>query len=534
MNRRIAFAGIGLLCIILLGIFLWLKDEAAEVTYRLEEVKRGNIKKSVSASGELNAVVTVEVGSEISGQVSEILVDFNSKVKARQIIARIDPEGFIARVKQAEAELAVARALVATKKAGISQAIANIANANAVLVTKDSDVSRSKFTSKDLKEEFERKAVLREKGVVAKSMLDKARAAWQASAAQLAGTKSQLVAQKSNVEARKAQLEIARAEVLHANAQVEQKAAALNIARVNFKNTFIRSPVDGVVIGRNVDIGQTVAASLQAPILFTIAQDLRKMQVETNIDEADIGQIRSGQLATFSVDAFSGREFKGNIKQIRKKPQTVQNVVTYTVVIDAENPELKLLPGMTANVQVHVSDRENVLKLPNRSLRFRPSGIKGKPVAPPSTSRAGRGRPNMAARRAQAQARMKRMIEAVGLSDEQQRQVRKFGRGLRQRIRSLAQAGRGPGFRETIQKLRLENSKRILTILSPEQKLKYKQLLASRRLNPAVSARVWVLEDRLPRAVNVMIGVGDGNTTELVRGEIKEGQKVITGIKRAQ
>ena len=533
MQRGIIFIGTGLAAIIILGIFFWNEKGSTHAEYRLEEVKRGNIKKSVSASGELNAVVTVEVGSEISGQVSEILVDFNSKVKADQIIARIDPEGFIARVKQAEAELAVAKALVATRKAGIFQAIANIANAKAVLATANSDVSRSMVTSKDLKQEFDRKAVLREKGVVAKSMLDKARAAWQASAAQLAGTKSQLTAQRSNVEARKAQLEIARAEVLHANAQVEQKIAALNIAQVNFKNTFIRSPVDGIVIGRNVDIGQTVAASLQAPVLFTIAQDLRKMQVETNIDEADIGQIQSGQLATFSVDAFSSREFKGNIRQIRKKPQTVQNVVTYTVVIAAENPELKLLPGMTANVQVHVSNRENVLKLPNRSLRFQPSGVKEKSLAAPRAGQSG-GRPNMATRRAQAQARMKKMIKVVGLSDEQKQKVNEFSRGLRQRIRSLAQAGRGPGFRETIKKLRQENSKRIMTILNPGQKLKYKKLLTSRRLNPAVPARVWVLEKHIPKAVNVMIGVGDGNTTELVSGEIKEGQKVITGMKRAQ
>ena len=365
------------------------------------------------------------------------------------------------------------------------------------------------------------------------STLDKARAAWQVSAAQLAGTKYQLAAQRSIIEARKAQLEMARAEVLHASAQVEQKAAALNIAQVNFKNTFIRSPVDGVVIGRNVDIGQIVAASLQAPILFTIAQDLRKMQVETNIDEADIGQIQPGQLATFSVDAFSGREFKGTIRQIRKKPQTVQNVVTYTVVIAAENSDLKLLPGMTANVQVHISNRENVLKLPNRSLRFQPPGLAEKSVASPRTGRRV-GPPNMAVRRAQAQARMKQLVKVVGLSDDQKEQVKEFGRGLRQRIRSLAQAGRGPGFREAIQKLLQENSTRITTILNPEQKLKYKQLLASRRMNPARPGRVWVLENGNPKAVNVMIGVGDGSATELMRGEVKEGQKVITGMKRLQ
>jgi len=541
MRKSPIFFSLGVVGLLAVGAYFWNGQESTEIDYRLAKVERGNIIKSVSASGELNAVVTVEVGSEISGQISALTVDFNSDVKAGQIIARIDPEGFEARVKQAEAELSVAKASVATKQAAIAQAKANQANASSVLAAAGADVARTKVNAADLKQDFGRKQALRKKGVVAVSSVDKARAAWQVAAAQVKASQAQLLAQRSTVEARKAQVQMAKAEVLHASAQVEQKAAALNIANVNLNNTFIRSPVDGVVIGRDVDVGQTVAASLQAPILFTIAQDLRKMQVETNIDEADIGQIRPGQTATFGVDSFPSQEFKGIVNQVRKKPQTVQNVVTYTVVIAANNADLKLLPGMTANVQVQVSDRRNVLKLPNRSLRFVPPGMTPKPQAarspggfggPPGGGARG-GPPNREARQKAAQARMKRLVEKVGLTEDQQQQVRDFGRQMIQRIRTMAQGGRGPGFRDAIRKLRQENGKRILTILTPEQKVKYRLMIAERRSNPATPGRVWVLEDGKPKQIDVMIGVGDGTVTEVVRGDLKEGQQVILGIKRS-
>ncbi|MBT3915351.1 MAG: HlyD family efflux transporter periplasmic adaptor subunit [Rhodospirillaceae bacterium] len=542
MRKSPIFFSLGFVGLLAVGAYFWNGQESTEIDYRLAKVERGNIIKSVSASGELNAVVTVEVGSEISGQISALTVDFNSDVKAGQIIARIDPESFEARVKQAEAELSVAKASVATKQAAIAQAKANQANASSVLAAAGADVARTKFNAADLKQDFGRKQALRKKGVVAISAVDKARAAWQVAAAQVKASQSQLLAQRSTVEARKAQVQMAKAEVLHASAQVEQKDAALNIAKVNLNNTFIRSPVDGVVIGRDVDVGQTVAASLQAPILFTIAQDLRKMQVETNIDEADIGQIRPGQTATFGVDSFPGQEFKGIVNQVRKKPQTVQNVVTYTVVIAANNADLKLLPGMTANVQVQVSDRRNVLRLPNRSLRFVPPGLTPKPQAarspggfggPPGGAARG-GPPNREARQKAAQARIKRLVEKVGLTEDQQQQVRDFGRQMIQRIRTMAQGGRGPGFRDAIRKLRQENGKRILTILTPEQKVKYRLMIAERRSNPATPGRVWVLEDGKPKQIDVMIGVGDGTVTEVVRGDLKEGQQVILGIKRPE
>ena len=531
MRKSTLFFSLGIIILSAAGIFFMSGSNGPDVNYRLAVVERGTIKKSVSASGELNAVVTVEVGSEISGQISQLSVDYNSAVTAGQVIARIDPEGFIARVRQAEAELAVAKASVATKKAGISQSIANLGNARSVMAALAADVARTKVTAEDLKQDFERKRSLRKKGVVAISVVDKARATWGASAAQVSSAESQLTAQRSTIEARKAQVSMAKAEVLHALAQVDQKLAALTISKVAHGNTFIRSPVDGVVIGRDVDVGQTVAASLQAPILFTIAQDLRKMQVETNIDEADIGQIRPGQIAKFGVDSFPGQEFTGVIRQIRKKPQTVQNVVTYTVVIAASNSDLKLLPGMTANVMIEVSNRENVLKVPNRSLRYQPPGQIAKPSQTASSGQR-RGPPNMAARRERAQARMKRLIKTLGLDQDQQQQVRDFNKSIRQRIRSLAQAGRGPDFRKAVKKLRQENSNRIRTILNAEQKLKFQNMIAAQQSNPAMPGKVWILENQKPKLMNIMIGVSDDSSTELIRGDLKEGQKVITGIKR--
>lgn len=506
--------------------------------YRSAKVERGNVRKSVSASGELNAVTTVDVGSEISGQVSKLFADFNSEVQANQVIARIDPQSFDARVSQSEAELEVSKATLAVKTAAIQQAIANHENARSSLKAEQADLEKAKVTAKDLELDFNRKRRLRERGVVAVSAVDKARAAWEASVQQIKAAEARLNAQRSTVAARRAQVRMARAEVLHGKALVQKQKAALNFSKVDLENTYIRSPVDGVIIGRDVDVGQTVAASLQSPVLFTIAKDLRKMQVETNIDEADIGQIRPGQAAVFTVDSFPGREFNGTVTQVRKKPQNVQNVVTYTVVITADNRDLRLLPGMTANVQVKVSDRPGVLRIPNSALRFNPPG------ATPLTTVQGRGgkagggakgggkrKGGKAAARRRAQAQLARLTRQLDLSDEQKQQVQEFNRGIFRRIRALRQGGaRGPDFRETITQLRRQASQQIMEALNPEQQVKYRAILAQRQSNPVTRARVWVLEEGRPKPVIVFIGVGDGKFTEMVRGGLTEGQQIITSI----
>lgn len=531
-RRLLVLLGAGVLIALGGAVFALDKEPVTGKTFRTAKIERGDVLKSVSASGELGAVITVQVGSEISGQVSELQADFNSKVRADQVIARIDPESFEARVNQSRAELAVADATVGIRSAALIQARANLQNARAQLAVGEANLRRAKVTAADLKLDYGRKRQLRERGAVAASAVDKTRAAWEAAVQQVSAAEAQRRAHRSTISARAAQVKMAEAEVVHARAQVQQKKASLKVAEVNLDNTYIRSPVDGVVIGRNVDVGQTVAASLQAPTLFTIAQDLRKMQVETSIDEADIGQVRVGQLATFTVDSFPGRQFQGSVTQIRLQPQNVQNVVTYTVVLTADNGDLRLLPGMTANVEIKVSNRSGVLRVPNAALRFNPPG-----ASPPAAAgRSPGGRPSAAARaerRAQAQARRKRLAETLGLDEQQQDRLQAIERATFQRIASLRRNGiRGEEFRNSARRLRKQASEDVMTILNPEQRVKYGAILAERRANPVRRARAWVLENGEPKAVSVFIGVGDGKFTELVRGGLTEGQEVLVGVGR--
>ena len=532
MFRRYYIA-IGLLGLALLlsgAFFVFDGDSTPAKKFQTAKIERGSITKSVSASGRLNPVVTVEVGSEISGQVSELLVDFNSEVKSGQVIARIDPERFEAEVLKSTAELSVAKAVIATKRAAVDQALANLANAKSVLTALKADVERSSVFRNDLKLDYDRKTKLLERGVVAVSQVDKSKAAWASSVAQEKASKAQVLAQQSAVAARDAQLSMARAEVKQARASVEQKKATLNIAKVELKNTYIRSPVDGVVIGKDIDIGQTVAASFQAPTLFTIARDLRKMQVETSIDEADIGQITSGQIASFTVDSFPSRTFIGTVNQVRKKSQEIQNVITYTVVIDTNNNDLRLLPGMTANVEIKVSDRKDILKIPGAALRFTPSGADNSEIVSPGKGGQSMGRSGGGNRRAKAQARLNRLAKQLTLTEQQKDQVRDLNRKIGQRIRAMrSSGGGGSGFREIIQKMRRQNSDKIIEYLTPEQQKKYRAIIAESRANTISPGRVWVLEGRKPKLINVMIGVGDGKFYELNQGELVEGREVLVG-----
>ncbi len=328
-----------------LGVWWWLgSDENGPVSYQTAMVERGALKASITATGTLSALVTVQVGSQLSGQISALYVDFNSPVTKDQVIARIDPATFETRVTQAEAELAIAKANVAQAEASVSEARAVLEEARRTLA---------------------RAEKLRVRGNVAQSQLDTAQA---------------------EVQKAEARLKAAEAQVITARAQVQQRQASLDSARVDLERTYIRSPVNGVVIDRTVDLGQTVAASLQAPVLFTIAQDLSDMQLEVSVDEADIGQIREGQEVIFTVDAYPERIFSGRVKQIRKAPKIDQNVVTYTVIVSAGNTDQTLLPGMTANVEIITAQAENVLKIPNQALHFRPRGerrARPDPARPP-------------------------------------------------------------------------------------------------------------------------------------------------------
>jgi HlyD family secretion protein len=319
----------------------------------------------------------------------------------------------------------------------------------------------------------------------------------------------------------KAQIEVSRA-------TVQQKEATLAQRRIDLENTFIRSPVNGVVIARNIDVGQTVAASLQSPILFTIAQDLKLMQVEVNVDEADIGRIREGLTASFTVDSFPGRTFPGQVRQVRKAPKEVASVITYTVVVSTQNPDLRLLPGMTANVTFQIARRENVGMIPNAALRFRPGNARPERASTDADA-ATSGRGDAQARVRQQIERLKRELE---LTKDQEQQVAAIYREMGQKLRQLR--GSGTPFselREEMAKLRRAAEERIAALLNPEQKSKYADMrgAASDDARPR-RATLYVLgPDGAPKPVRVMVGITDGTNTELVSGDTKPGDQIIVG-----
>jgi HlyD family secretion protein len=373
VRRKLAWL-LGLL-VVVAGVLVYLKYGRAkkepEAQFKTAQVEKRRISGRVTASGTLSALVTVQVGSQVSGRISEILVDFNTPVKKGQLIAKIDPALFQAAVSQAQANYLSAQANLTKAKA---QALEN-------------------------ERQFARFKALHDQGLSSKAELD------------LSETN----------------LAIAKSQIAVAEAALQQAAAALNQARVNLSYTSIHSPIDGVVLSRNVDVGQTVAASLQAPVLFTIAEDLSKMQVDTSVSEGDIG-------------AFTGRRFRGEISQIRNAAKTTQNVVTYDAVVTVDNADGKLRPGMTANVTFIYADRESALVVPNAALRFKPPGE----VQPQRT-----GRPN----------------RPDGGFD-------------------------GPP--------------------------------------PTPPKTIYILKDGKPEPLHIQTGISDGTGTEVVSGEIKEGDVVVT------
>src|SRR5579864_4152156 len=298
--------------------------------YFTEKIQKGDIQNVVQATGTINAVTTVQVGSEVSGMVEKLSADFNSHVKKDQVIAQIEPSLFQGALLQAKANLADAQANLLAAKA-------NLAKAQAAAVQAKQDFGRNQALAND--------------GVIPAQQLDAA---------------------KATLDADNAAVGAAQAQVTQAAAQVQQNSAAVTVAQTNLDHTIIKSPIDGTVIARSVDVGQTVAASLQAPTLFTIAQDLTKMQVYVSTDESDVGSIHPGQNVSFKVDAFPTQTFAGKVSAVRLNATTVQNVVTYTTVVDFDNPQMKLYPGMTAYVSIPVATATDVIKVPNGALRFTP------------------------------------------------------------------------------------------------------------------------------------------------------------------
>jgi len=381
-RRHLALCAAVIVVAALIGGYLYRQRAGSLPHFQTARVERGALVASISATGNLNAVITVQVGSQVSGQIKALYADFNSRVRRGQEIALIDQELFQAQVNQAKAQADAARAGVLNQRAVVAKTRADLENARAALAVAHAQAVKARVAVVDGERSLGRQRELHDRNLIAQADLDAAQVAYESAVAQHDAAVAQERAQASAVESAEAQLNVANAQLVTAQAQVLQYEAMQQQAEVNLNHTVIRAPVDGVVVSRNVDVGQTVAASLQAPTLFLIAQDLTKMQVDTNVDEADVGRVRVDQPASFTVDAFPGKAFAGKIVQVREAPQVIQNVVTYDVVVSAPNPELKLLPGMTANVRIVTDQKDGVLKIPNASLRFRPPGADTGPPAP--------------------------------------------------------------------------------------------------------------------------------------------------------
>ena len=448
LKRHWFIVGVVVVAIGLFAAFSFRNNDKAE--FFTAKADRGDIREVVEATGTINAVTTVQVGSQVSGTIAKLYADFNSRVKKGEVVAQIDPSLFQGTLLQAKADLS---------------------NAQANLIAAKANLEKAQATAIQTKADYERTSGLTNEGVMSQQQLDLA---------------------KANADTAQASVSAAQAAVTQAAAQVEQKQAAVEVAQTNLNYTTIHAPIDGTVIARSVDVGQTVAASLQAPTLFTIAQDLTKMQVYASTDESDVGMIRTGQNVTFKVDAYPKDTFTGRVSQVRMNATTVQNVVTYNSVIDFDNPEMKLFPGMTAYITIPVATAHDALRVANGALRY-------KPDLPAEQVRAlyqKYGLSSSAQARANGQG-----PTAVGATGKQYRARSEGEQGGG--TGGAAAAGAGGG-------------------------------AAAEPRTPRVDvAVVWKLRpDKTQEPVKVRTGITDHTLTEIVqvlKGELKEGDELVTG-----
>lgn len=540
------------------GGWWWWQQQAAGVAPQLRtaKVERGTLTATVAASGTLAATVQVQVSSQVSGQIREVLTDFNAEVRKGQVLARIDPETFEYRVRQAEADLEAARAQV-----GVQQA---------TLAARRSDLARARINYEEAIRDYDRKQDLVARNFISPAERDKARSVARAL--------------EQDVASAAAQIDLGEAQVRNARSTVQQREAQVASARVDLGRTVIRAPVDGVVIKRSIEPGQTVAVSLAAPELFLIAQNLRDMQVEVSIDEAEVARLRVGQRTTFTVDAFPGRNFEGAVMQVRKASKNEQNVITYTAVVSADNEQQQLLPGMTANVRIVTDVRNDALKVPNAALRFRPPGwsdapkaaglptpvlaalsgwlpeahaqagaapaapaapaaVNPTPAAPAepraTPSKAGEARPAAAAPGGpggggQLAAFRQRLERELALTDAQRTQLDAIFGGMRERFMGLRDAPEGERAKLS-ERLRADMRAQIGEILDPAQKKKYAEILVELAGRSVARGRVFVPgPDGRPVPLELRLGLSDGAFTEVIAvtsgGRLEAGDPVYVGV----
>jgi HlyD family secretion protein len=352
---------------------LWRIHSQNAIGYETVQVERGLVQSSVTATGTLNAVVNVQVGSQVSGNIKALYADFNTKVAKGQLVAEIDPQVFQTQVDQAQAALGSVHSAAITAAAQVQKANADLSGTIASEKGVESVLAKDRANALNASNQWQRQDSLFKEGIISQQDHDSAKATLDAAEAQVAADQSQIEASKQTILSAQAQVRVAQAQLSSAQAQERQAQGVFEQAKINLAHTRITAPVDGTVIARRMDVGQTVAASFQAPTIFEIAQDLTKMQLDTNVDESDIGNVSGGQIATFTVDAYPGTTFHGQVSAVRKAPINVQNVVTYDVVITVGNPDLKLFPGMTANARILTAKLDDALKVPNAVLRVHPS-----------------------------------------------------------------------------------------------------------------------------------------------------------------
>ncbi len=486
LNTRNLISLVAIAAVAALAWHLIWRESPLDFIIQTAQVSRGPIERSISATGSVQALVTVDVSSQLSGQISAVNVDFNSQVKEGDTLAIIDPRTFASRVASAQANLAIAKANVEVQEASIAKA-------------------------QSLRDQAQR-ALERQKALIT-------------SRATSAATLDQA---QTQFETALADVQVASAQLSNARAAVEQKEAELAQAKLDLDRTQIKTPIDGVVIARNVDPGSTVAASLQAPILFQIAQDLKQIEILVLVDEADIGAIETGQDVTFTVDAFPNRVFAGKVAQVRIAGKTTSNVVTYTVVVGAGNPQQKLLPGMTATVRIITGTRDDVLRVPNEAVRFTP------PKDMPATSRV--VRPN------RDEAIVDALSDRLKLTDEQKakfRENRAAARAARGETdasgttsASRRQAGgtRTPAADDTLRR-RGRVSRALEGLLTKEQLEVFQQHrdLWRDTTRPAI---VWQETTDGLTPHRLILGLADESFSEILRGDLEQGDKVVVRARR--
>lgn len=467
----VPFAALGLAFAWVLGLGSASKQG---FVYDTAEVTKGPIRRVVTTSGPVRALVTVSVGSQLSGQVEEVRTDFNREVKPGDILATIDPKTFRARVASAKADLVAAEAQLVNQEAALKKADAQLKLAD---------------------QNIDRQRTLSAKGYASRAALDSA---------------------TRDTEGGKADVAVAKAQIESAKAGIAQRKAALDQTLIDLTRTEIRSPISGTVISRSIDPGQTVAASLQAPEMFKIAQDLSRIRIEAQVNEADVGAITEGNPATFSVDAYPERQFDGKVTQVRLAATEINNVVTYTVIIEATNNDRKLFPGMTANVVIETAKRDGVLRIANDALRY-------KPRAEPGADARGENRSGRSERMIQ------RLKDELQLTAGQEAVLKQEMAKLAEEIRSQAGGGIGGALPDP-SAMRQRYNARIEQVLAPQlspaQRPLYEKWKQGR--DTARASALWVLDTAgQPERQFVRTGVSDDQFTEISGTGIKEGDRAV-------